>query len=215
MSQHGNRKIKELLKVTGDKSITAIVYGDQSIYGGVVAILLTVFLSAPIMNRGWRFAASVTPFITLVATILFFSFLYFQDSLGSVAYFFGTTSIFMAVMFGLINVIFIKAAKYTLFDPTKERAYILLDEESKVRGKAAVDGIGSRLGKSLGSLILTTVLLPFFGDGLIENIQYHVFFIILLLLIAWLVAVKKLDVKFHELTEEKEARINDSQPSMN
>lgn len=208
-------QIKELLKITGDKSITAMVYGDQSIYGGVVAILLAVFLSAPIMNRGWRFAASVTPFITLGATILFFSFLYFQDSLSGVADFFGATPILMAVMFGLCNVVFIKAAKYTLFDPTKERAYILLDEESKVRGKAAVDGVGSLLGKSLGSLILTTVLLPFFGDGLIENIQYHVFFIILLLLIVWLVAIKKLSVKFHELTEEKETKISDSQPSMN
>ena len=141
--------------------------------------------------------------------------MYFQDSLSGVADFFGATPILMAVMFGLCNVVFIKAAKYTLFDPTKERAYILLDEESKVRGKAAVDGVGSRLGKSLGSLILTTVLLPFFGDGLIENIQYHVFFIILLLLIVWLVAIKKLSVKFHELTEEKETKISDSQPSMN
>ena len=197
-------QIKELLRITGDKTISAVVYGDQSIYGGIISILLTVFLSAPIMNKGWRFAASVTPVVTLVATILFFSFLYFQESLSGIAEFFGTTPIYMAVMFGLANAVFIKSAKYILFDPTKERAYIPLDDESKIRGKAAVDGVGSRLGKSLGSLILTTILLPFFGDGLIENIQYHIFFIILLLLIAWLVAVKKLSVKFYELTGETE-----------
>lgn len=205
-------QIGELIQVTGDKSISALIYGDQGIYGGIAALCLTIFLSAPIMNRGWRFAASVTPFVALVATILFFTFLYFQESLDGVAHFFGTTPIFLAVMFGLANVVFIKAAKYILFDPTKERAYIPLDEESKTRGKAAVDGVGSRLGKSLGSLILTTILLPFFGDGLITNIQYCVFFIILLALAAWLIAIKKLSVKFHELTE-KETQHTDPPPS--
>jgi AAA family ATP:ADP antiporter len=141
--------------------------------------------------------------VTIVATVLFFSFLYFQDYLSVVTQYFGVTPIYMAVMFGLGNVVFIKSAKYILFDPTKERAYIPLDEELKIRGKAAVDGVGSRLGKSLGSFILTVILLPLFGNGLIQNVQYHIFFIIILLLIAWLVAVKKLGVKFNELTADE------------
>lgn len=196
-------QIRELIQVTGDEGILALVYGDQGIYGGITTIFLTIFLSSPIMNRGWRFAASVTPFVALVATILFFTFLYFQEPLSGVARLFGTTPTFMAVMFGLGNIVFIKAAKYILFDPTKERTYIPLDEESKTRGKAAVDGVGSRLGKSLGSLLLTTILLPFCGDGLIANVRYYIFFIILLALVAWLLAIKKLSVKFHELTEKE------------
>jgi AAA family ATP:ADP antiporter len=103
-------------------------------------------------------------------------------------------------------VVFIKSAKYILFDPTKERAYIPLEDELKVRGKAAVDGVGSRLGKSLGSFILTVILLPLFGGGLIQNVQYHIFFIIILLLIAWLVAVKKLGVKFDALTADEKGK---------
>lgn len=202
-------QIKELLQITGDESLSSMIYGDQAILSGVLAILLTVFLSAPIMNRGWRFAASVTPVVTLVATTLFFTFLYFQDSLQGVSGFFNTTPIFLAVRFGLFNVIFIKSSKYILFDTTKERAYISLDEESKIRGKAAVDGVGSRLGKSLGSLILTAVLLPFLGEGSITNVQYHIFFIILLLLIIWLVAINKLSVKFNALTEQEE-KMNDT-----
>jgi AAA family ATP:ADP antiporter len=195
-------EIKELLKATGDPTLSAVIYGEQGIYGGIVAIFLTVFLSAPIMDRGWRFAASVTPVVALVATILFFAFLYFQDSLSDVTKYLGVTPLYMAVMFGLGNVVFIKAAKYTLFDPTKERAYIPLEEELRVRGKAAVDGVGSRLGKSLGSFLIANILVPFLGNGKIVNVRYYVCFTILLLLITWLVAVRKLSVKYEEAAKE-------------
>ena len=68
-------------------------------------------------------------------------------------------TLFYAVMIGLINVIFIKAAKYAFFDTSKEMAYIPLDEESKVNGKAAVDAVGSRLGKSLGAFLVAFVFI--------------------------------------------------------
>jgi ATP:ADP antiporter, AAA family len=196
-------EIKELLKSTNDPTISAVIYGEQNIYSGIITILLTIFFSTPIMRKGWKFAASFTPVIALGCTIIFFAFLYFQDSLSGLTSLFHMTPIMAAVMVGLANVVFIKSAKYILFDPTKERAYLPLDEEAKVRGKAAVDGVGSRLGKSLGSLLLTMVLLPLLGDGLIENVRYYVFFLILLILIVWIIAINKLSVKFHELTKEE------------
>ena len=198
-------QISNLNKISEGNSVLAEIYGSQSIFGGILSIILIVFLSAPIMNKGWRFAASVTPVTALVATMLFFSFIYFKDSqpVASVATSLGMHPLALAVMFGLANVVFIKTSKYILFDPTKEQAYIPLDEESKVRGKAAVDGVGSRLGKSLASLILTGVLIPFVGGGSVERVQYYVLGIILLILIAWLMAVKKLSVKYQQLTGEK------------
>jgi len=194
-------KIKAL--TSGDGSMLADIYGNQGIWSGVISFFFIIFLSAPIMNRGWRFAASVTPIVTLVATLVFFSFLYFQDALSEVTAFLNTSPLSLAVTFGLINVVFIKAVKYILFDPTKERAYIPLDEESKVRGKAAVDGVGSRLGKSLGSLLLTTFLVPVMGS--IDNAQYLIFILIVVLLLIWLRAVNKLSVLFEERTKENEA----------
>ena len=42
--------------------------------------------------------------------------------------------------------------KYCLFDPTKEMAYIPLNDETKVKGKAAVDVVASPL-RQVGLLL--------------------------------------------------------------
>ncbi|MEM9416825.1 MAG: Npt1/Npt2 family nucleotide transporter, partial [Bacteroidota bacterium] len=191
-------KIKEF--TAGDAAAMTNIYGNQGIMAGIASLILILFLSSPIMNRGWRFAASVTPTIALIATIIFFATLYFEGPLSGFTSSFGVSPLGFAVLFGLVNVVFIKAVKYTLFDPTKERAYIPLDEESKVRGKAAVDGVGSRIGKSLGSFIVTLILVPTMGS--INNAKYITFFIILIALVMWLRAVNRLSVLFKQRTEE-------------
>ena len=194
--------LTELTKAVGDSSISQKIYAQQSIYTGILLIFFVAFLASPIIARGWRFAASVTPIVALVATILFFSTLYFKDTLGPIAHSLGVTPALLAAEFGLINVVFIKSSKYVLFDTTKERAYIPLDEESKTQGKAAVDGVGSRLGKGLSSFILSAYLIPHLGGGSIANVKYLIFFLIMIALAAWLVAINKLSVKFQELTNK-------------
>ena len=54
----------------------------------------------------------------------------------------------LAVLIGSIYLILIKATKFALFDTTKELAYIPLTEDLKDKGKAAVDLLGERIGKS-------------------------------------------------------------------
>jgi len=192
-------EIKELVKVTGDNAISAGIYGDQGIYGGIITLILTFFFSAPIMNKGWRFAASFTPMVALICTVIFFLFLFFQNALGGLATIFHTTPLMMPVLVGLGNVVFIKSAKYIFFDPTKERAYIPLDEDLKIRGKAAVDGVGSRLGKSLGS-VLITILIPLFGS--IVKLRGYVCVLVILMLVIWILAVFNLSKLYNNLTGE-------------
>ena len=111
----------------------------------------------------------------------------------------------MAVHVGLYNVVFIKAAKYILFDSTKEAAYIPLDQESKVRGKAAVDGVGSRLGKSLGGF-LVTLLSTTVGSGNIANVRFLFGILIFLVIVVWLTAVNRLSVLKNKAEEECNVR---------
>jgi len=194
-------QVKEYAVAMNDDRIIADMYSDQQIAVGVVAILVTIFLTQPILRRGWSFAASSTPVTALIMTLIFFAFLQCGSLFDPVLEYFNMTALHVSVLVGIYNVVFIKSVKYVLFDPTKEAVYIPLDEETKIRGKAAVDGVGSRLGKSLGSLLITGMS-TLFGGGGIENIRTPIVFMIIIVIVIWLIAVQALG-KLKAEAEEK------------
>ena len=49
--------------------------------------------------------------------------------------------------------VFGKGAKFSMFKPAEEMVYIGLDEESRTKGKAAIDVVGAQTGKSGGSVL--------------------------------------------------------------
>lgn len=73
----------------------------------------------------------------------------------------GLTPLMAAVLVGAAQNVFSKSSKYALFDPCKEMAYIPLDEETKVKGKAAIDVVCNPLGKSGGALIQQFMIIGF------------------------------------------------------
>ena len=92
-----------------------------------------------------------------------------------------------------------KSSKYSLFDPTKEIAFIPLDEETKVKGKAAVDVVAARFGKSGGSMVQNVLL--FFGT--LATITPYLAVVCLVIGLFWLSAVKVLSKDFHDLSEQR------------
>lgn len=58
--------------------------------------------------------------------------------------------------------VFAKGAKFSMFKPAEEMVYIGLDQESRTKGKAAIDVVGAQSGKSAGSVLqqVTISLLP-------------------------------------------------------
>ncbi|MCP5507718.1 MAG: NTP/NDP exchange transporter [Chlamydiales bacterium] len=166
---------------------------------GAVTIVMVFIGGAILRSRGWGFAAMTTPVVLLLTGIGFFAFVIFRDQLGGFIAAFSMTPLMMAVAFGTIQNIMSKSTKYTLFDPTKEMSYIPLDQEQKVKGKAAIDVVGARLGKSGGSLIQQGLLLLF---GTISAITPFVAVAMIAMIVAWMYAVRSLNTQFIELTGE-------------
>lgn len=173
--------------------------GGFSRYTGMVTIVMMFIGGYIIRTRGWGFAAIITPIILLVTGIAFFSFIIFRDSLTGYIVALGTTPLFMAVTIGMVQNIMSKSSKYSLFDPTKEMTYIPLDQESKVKGKAAIDVVGARLGKSGGSLIQQGLLVAF---GTISAITPYVAVATIAVIIGWMFAVRSLNKQFIALTSD-------------
>lgn len=166
----------------------------------ITTILMMLFVSSNVLRRfGWAVTAYITPVVLLITGTGFFTFIVFRDSLDPFLTGLGTTTLFVAVIFGTIQNVMSKASKYSLFDPTKEMAYIPLDQESKVKGKAAIDTVGARLGKAGGSGIqigLTTVL----GVTSLTAVAPYIGAIMLVIIAVWLWAIKTLnDIEFKKI----------------
>lgn len=169
---------------------------------GAVTILMMLFGGGNIIRRfGWTFAALITPVVLLATGAGFFSFVMFKQYLTGFIAMLGSTPLMMAVVFGTVQNIMSKSAKYSLFDPTKEMAYIPLDPEAKVKGKAAIDVVGARLGKSGGSLIQQGLLAM---CGSLSAITPYVAVLLFIIIGAWIWASRTLGVEFAALNAEKE-----------
>ncbi len=175
--------------------------GYFSMCTGFATLFLVTIGSNVIRRLGWLVAALSAPVMILITGAIFFTFVMYKNDLdGLLPY----TPLWIAVIVGAIQNILSKATKYSLFDPTKEMAYIPLDQESKVKGKAAIDVVGARLGKSGGGVILQIVLM--FG-AIANNLPILLFFVGLVVA-AWIVSVFSLNklyqAKLREVGEESE-----------
>ena len=176
--------------------------GYFSTITGTVTILMMLFVGGNVIRKfGWTKAALITPVVLLITGAGFFAFVIFRDSLSSVIALMGTTPLLLAVIFGTAQNIMSKSAKYSLFDPTKEMAYIPLDQESKVKGKAAIDVVGARLGKSGGSLLQQGLIVAF---GSLSAITPYVAGVLFAIIFAWIGASKSLGKQFTALNAEKD-----------
>src|SRR5690348_11904855 len=169
---------------------------------GIFATLGGLRFSLMVTRLGWTFTAILTPFIMTSMAISFFTFLFCGDALAGISYaLFGMAPMAMTVYFGSIQNALSKACKYSVFDASKELAFLPLSPESKLKGKAAIDGLGSGLGKSGSSLIYQGLIILFGSVALSTPYIAAVLFVVL---IAWIFSVVSLGKQFNqkEITQE-------------
>ena len=160
---------------------------------GIFATLSGLVLSGNVIRRyGWTITALITPIIWLLTSVGFFSCLLFKDNMAfsDILYaFFSMPVANLVLLFGSAQICLGRAAKYTVFDETKEIAFIPLPKDEQRKGKAVVDGIASRFGKSGGSITIQLLLIA--CGELIFTIPYiAIIFVIVISL--WFVAVMRL-----------------------
>src|SRR6185369_6614926 len=126
-----------------------------------------------------------------LTSLLFFGVYLSMDDLHNTnnTFLFGVNPLILLVIVGAVHNVACKAMKYCLFDPTKEMAYIPLTQEAKIKGKAAVDLVGARFGKS-GASWTQIALIDFFGGGSVLGIVPMLVPCLIVVVVFWIVAVK-------------------------
>lgn len=173
--------------------------GDFSTATGAVTFTMMI-VSRWIFNKfGWGMAALITPTVLLLTGVVFFALVLFSAPLEPTLAVLGLTPLYAAVLVGAAQNIFSKSSKYSLFDPCKEMAYIPLDQETKTKGKAAIDVICNPLGKSGGALIQQFMII---GFGSLAASTPYLGLILLAVVGMWIYAAKDLDWRFAAAQED-------------
>lgn len=181
---------KQLTSFFTDSNQMLIHMNMITVGTGVVATFCGCLFSLMVNRLGWTFVAILTPLIMSVLAIGFFIFLFYGDMLSAVTVaIFGTTPFALTVYFGSLQNCLSKAGKYSVFDASKELAFLPLDSDSKLKGKAAIDGLGSGIGKSGASLTYQGLMLLL--GGLSASTPY-VSAILIVVFIIWIISVVKL-----------------------
>lgn len=172
---------------------------------GIVATITSLIITGNAVRKfGWTFTAMLTPVILFITSLGFFGFFFGKPYLtDGVLPFLATSPLAIVVFFGSAQNILSRAAKYSVFDATKEMAFVPLSSECKMKGKAVIDGVCSRLGKSGGSVIHQTLLLTF---STITASAPYVAAILLTTIVVWMGATRLLGKQFASLTAPSQAR---------
>lgn len=189
-------QIKELYPNPSDYNL----YMNQiTIWTGILATVTALLISGNAVRKfGWTFTALLTPTILFVTSLGFFGFFFFKPYLADVTMsLLGAAPLAIVVFFGSMQNVLSRAAKYTVFDATKEMAFVPLGAECKLKGKAVIDGVCSRLGKSGGSVIHQSLLLTF---ATITASAPYVAGFLLAIIVIWIGATRVLGKQFSALT---------------
>jgi AAA family ATP:ADP antiporter len=185
-------KIKELYGTVNQYAEFNSLY---IMWTGVAVMLMTIIGNKIMKHQSWFVAAVITPVIIMTTGSMFFILIVFEGQMISmVDKILFTSPLVLAVSIGAIQNIIVKGTKYSIWDTSREMLYIPLDNELKTKGKAAVDVISSKIGKSSSGLV-QSVLFTIFPAATAISIAPFMMIIFVVACIFWIYAVR---IIYHE-----------------
>jgi len=196
-----------------DKNDYNMFMGQFSTWTGAITILLMIIGNNLLRRLSWFKAAIITPVMVLITSTIFFTVVWNGNKVSPFTPFLGVTVVLVAVIVGQIQNVLSKGTKYSLFDSTKQMAYIPLDPEIKTKGQGAVEVIGGRAGKSGGAFVQSTLLASIGGSVSLASLTYILGPLVLLICAGWILAVFGLSKRFTSLVAEQKAAESAEQPA--
>ena len=191
-------KVQELNK---DINSFMAYQGQVYFFTGIVTFICAIMGNTIISKFGWYGAAILTPLCALITGFLFFISIVADSKFHAIFAQVHTSPLAIAVYVGAIQFIVIKGTKYTLFDTTKEMAYIPLSDEMKTKGKAAVDIVGVKIGKSTGAIvqIITFTIYP---CACYNDIAHLLMMMFIMVCLIWIFSVRTLSKYYKEILQK-------------
>jgi len=185
-------KVRELYPSTNEY---LAFMGHFNIWMGSSCVVMTI-LGSNILRRSWFVAALMTPSMMVITGTLFFIFVIWGNKIDDILSF---NPLYAAVLAGAAQNILSKSTKYSLFDSTKEIAYIPLSVELRTKGKAAAEIVGAKLGKSLGAFVQSFIFI-LYPSATFESITPMLMIVFLLVITIWFIDLSKLNNEYKKLS---------------
>jgi ADP/ATP carrier protein family len=170
--------------------------GQFNIWMGISSVTFMIIGSNILRRFKWLVAALITPYMLACTGVIFFSFVIFSNNIVILGQSF--SPIYFAVIIGAVQNILSKSTKYSLFDSSKEMAYIPLSLELRTKGKATAELVGLKFGKSLGAFIQSFmfILIPM---ATFDSLVVYLFVVFAIVIVVWIWNVKTLNVEYLKL----------------
>ena len=175
--------------------------GQFNIWMGISSVGFMVIGSNILRKFSWLSSALITPYMLTCTGLIFFGFVIFANDINYFGE--GFNPIYFAVIIGAVQNILSKSTKYSLFDSTKEMAYIPLSLELRTKGKAAVEVIGLKFGKALGAFVqsLMFIIMPM---ATFDSVTIYLLGVFICVVAVWIGNVKTLNQEYIKLRGDKE-----------
>lgn len=114
---------------------------------GLFSVVMALTARWLFQKLSWSTVALISPIALFITSSLFFSLFHLPEGpMEQFATQLGLSTAALIMTAGSCYYVVSLTAKYTLFDTCKEMAFLSIDSEKRMKAKAVIDSLGSRLG---------------------------------------------------------------------